>query len=65
VGAFCLATIVTMPATLGRPEAAALLLEAGAEINAKTKAGATPLGLAVERGSTEVAKLLREHRGEE
>ena len=49
----------------GRPEAGAVLLEAGADVSAKTKAGGTPLGLAVERGNTEVAKLLREHGGTE
>ena len=52
-------------AVRGQAEAAALLLKAGAEVNAKTKDGATPLDLAVERGNAMVADVLRGHGGEE
>jgi ankyrin repeat protein len=45
----------------GNAEGVAALLGGGADINARTEAGQTPFGLAVERGHTEVADLLRAH----
>jgi ankyrin repeat protein len=38
-----------------------LLIERGADVNAKSKAGVTPLQAAVANGFADVAKVLREH----
>lgn len=54
------ATPLHYAAASGRKEAARLLLEAGAQINARCN-GMTPLGWAVSRDQGEVAVLLREH----
>ena len=43
-------------------EAATLLIESGAEVNAKTKSGYTPLDLAISSGKMQ--SLLRQHGGE-
>ena len=45
--------------------AAALLVEHGADVNARDKGGRTPLSLAVEQNNHEVADLLRKHGAEE
>jgi Ankyrin repeats (3 copies)/Ankyrin repeat len=45
-------------AFVGKVEVVNLLLEKGAEVNARAKDGATPLHLAVKRGHVSVAKLL-------
>jgi len=47
----------------GGKEVAALLLAKGAEVNARDKSGATPLGGAIRRKQTETADLLRKHGG--
>jgi len=39
------------------------LLAKGAEVNAKDKSGATPLGGAIRRKHPEIANLLRKHGG--
>jgi ankyrin repeat protein len=39
------------------------LLAKGAEVNARDKSGATPLGGAIRRKQTETADLLRKHGG--
>ena len=38
-----------------------LLIARGADVNAKSKAGATPLAAAEKNGFAETAKLLRQH----
>ena len=40
-----------------------VLLDHGADVNAKDNAGRTPLDIAIDRGRTEIADLLREHGG--
>jgi cytohesin len=47
----------------GGKEVAALLIAKGADVNAKDKSGATPLGGAIRRKHTELANLLRKHGG--
>ena len=47
----------------GGKEVAALSLAKGAEVNAKDKSGATPLGGAIRRKHSEIADLLRKHGG--
>src|SRR5262245_16598295 len=42
-------------------EAVKTLLEKGADANAKTEHGATPIFFACDRGNTEIVKLLLEH----
>eukprot|EP01051_Picozoa_sp_SAG22_P020164 SAG22_NODE_3968_length_1446_cov_3.829993_2_plen_90_part_00 len=48
----------------GRTETARLLLEAKAEVNAKSNNGWTALMLATREGSTEIARLLLEAKAE-
>ena len=48
----------------GRTEAAQLLLEAGAEVNAKKDDGRTALMIAARHGHTEIARLLLEAKAE-
>ncbi len=48
-------------AAMGHLEVARLLLERGADVNAKNKHGFTPLHFAAGIGHTDVAKLLLEH----
>jgi uncharacterized protein len=45
----------------GRGETVELLLEAGADPNAPTRSGHTPLDAALANGDEEIAKLLRAH----
>jgi hypothetical protein len=59
------ATALHLAAAAGRRDAAALLLEAGADVNARAACGETPLRLAVERQAAETAALLRSKAGEE
>ncbi|MEN6545687.1 MAG: ankyrin repeat domain-containing protein, partial [Armatimonadia bacterium] len=49
----------------GHTEIVELLLESGAQVNAKTDAGDTALGEATAQGHTETAALLRRHGGTE
>lgn len=51
-------------ARYGEAEVAALLIDKGADVNARDKDGLTPLGLAQQEGKPAVAELLREHGGE-
>jgi ankyrin repeat protein len=44
-------------------EIAELLITAGADVNAKTDDGETPLYWAVEEGHKEIVELLRKHDG--
>lgn len=46
-------------------EAVKTLLGAGADVNARTKSGLTALGIALRRGKTEVAGLLKAHGAQE
>jgi cytohesin len=57
------ATPLYLAAEFGRKEVAALLLAKGAEVNARDKSGATPLGGAIRRKHSETADLLRKHGG--
>jgi ankyrin repeat protein len=52
-------------AASGRLEFATLLLEHGADVNAKTAEGKTPLDYAREHDRTEMVELLRKHVGDE
>ena len=47
----------------GRKETAALLIAKGADVNAKTKSGFTPLDATSVFNKTEIADLLRKHGG--
>ena len=49
----------------GSNEIAQLLIEKGADVNAKTKKEKMPLNIAVRRGHDEVADLLRKHGAKE
>ena len=40
-----------------------LLIARGADVNAKNKAGVTPLGAAGKNGFAETARLLKQHGG--
>jgi len=40
-----------------------MLINEGADVNAKTKRGLTPLGVAIKQKQTERADLLRKHGG--
>ena len=44
-------------------EVAELLIAEGADVNAKTRHGQTPLNLAIQLKQTELADLLRKHGG--
>jgi ankyrin repeat protein len=46
-----------------RKEVAEMLIAAGADVNAKTKYGSTPLDWAIRFDETETADLLRKHGG--
>jgi ankyrin repeat protein len=56
-------TALHFAASAGRKEVAELLIDNGADVNAKTKIGITPLATAGQRGKTETADLLRKHGG--
>ena len=43
----------------GHPDVATALINAGADVNAKTNDGRTPLDIALGKNRTEVAKVLR------
>jgi ankyrin repeat protein len=45
----------------GNKEIAELLIAAGADLNAKTESGETPLELAIDLKQTKIADLLRKH----
>jgi len=47
----------------GRKEVAELLINEGADVNAKNQADATPLDLAIEKNRDETVSLLRKHGG--
>ena len=47
----------------GGKEVAALLIAKGADVNARDKSGATPLGGAIRRKHPELTDLLRKHGG--
>ncbi|SVC90659.1 uncharacterized protein METZ01_LOCUS343513, partial [marine metagenome] len=47
----------------GRKEVAELLINEGADVNAKNQAGATPLDKAIEKNRDETVNLLRKHGG--
>ena len=47
----------------GGKEVAALLIAKGADVNARDKSGAIPLGGAIRRKHPEIAALLRKHGG--
>jgi ankyrin repeat protein len=47
----------------GHRETAELLIDKGADVNAKSKVGVTPLDLAEAHNQTETADLLRKHGG--
>ncbi len=47
----------------GRKEVAELLIDKGADVNAKNNYGGTPLDSAIIMGRTEIADLLRKHGG--
>ena len=49
----------------GHWEVAELLIEKGADVNAKNNRGDTPLHYAAELGFEEVSELLRKHGGNE
>jgi uncharacterized protein len=51
-------TALHVAAEHDRDRIAALLIDAGADVNAKTSSGMTPLQLAASVGSTKVEKLL-------
>jgi ankyrin repeat protein len=55
------ATPLYHAAAWGRNDVADLLLARGAEINARSKAGVTPLQAAEKNGFTQTARLLRQH----
>jgi cytohesin len=47
----------------GHKEIAKLLIEKGADVNAKDDFGRTPLDLAIQKSRTETIDLLRKHGG--
>ena len=47
----------------GQKEIAELLIDAGADVNAKDDDGTTPLDRAIQLGHPEIADLLRQHGG--
>ena len=49
----------------GHNESVKLLLAKGADVNAKTNIGSTPLMAAKERNHTEIVKLLKMHGAKE
>jgi len=50
-------------ASRGNKDVAEVLLAHNADVNAKTKEGATPLDYAKAKGHSDVAELLRQHGG--
>mmetsp|Transcript_53111 Transcript_53111/g.99549 ORF Transcript_53111/g.99549 Transcript_53111/m.99549 type:complete len:706 (+) Transcript_53111:92-2209(+) len=57
-------TALHIAATVGRPECAAVLLDANADVDACTDAGLTALHIASQRGHLEVARLLLDWRAQ-
>ena len=55
------ASVMTTAAAVGNPTIMKALLDAGGDPSGATKDGKTPLALALEKGKTEVAELLRRH----
>ena len=55
-------TALQRAAISGRREIVELLIAKGAKVNAKNEEGKTPLDIAVDRGYTEIAELLRKPR---
>jgi len=55
------ASVMTTAAAVGNPAIMKALLDAGGDPNGGTKDGKTPLALAIEKGKTEVAEMLRRH----
>ena len=49
----------------GHADIVRLLLDHGADVNVKNKAGSTPLAIAVEKGRKAIAELLRRHGARE
>ena len=56
-------TPLHLAARSGQKEIAQLLIAKGADVNAKTKRGDTPLDQAIQLNRTEIVDLLREHGG--
>ena len=57
------AAVLVTAAANGNPEIVKTLLDAGADPNIRTKAGKTPLAMAVEKGKPEIAEMLRQRGG--
>ena len=55
------ATPLHLACRSGRNEIVALLLESGAEVDARTESGRTPLHVAASKNSLDVARLLIKH----
>ncbi|HUS72384.1 MAG TPA: ankyrin repeat domain-containing protein [Sedimentisphaerales bacterium] len=49
----------------GNKDFVELLIAKGVDVNAKNNRGQTPLDIAVKRGHTEIAELLRKHGAKE
>jgi len=47
----------------GHKEIVELLIDAGADVNAKNNSGETPLDMGIQLKQTEIADLLRKHGG--
>ena len=57
------AAVLVTAAANGNPEIVKTLLDAGADPNIRTKDGKTPLAMAVEKGKSEIAEMLRRRGG--
>ena len=56
-------TPLHLAASQGQKEVVELLIEKGADVNAKLEGGRTPLDVAIVQNKTETADLLRKHGG--
>jgi len=59
------ASVMTTAAAEGNVEVVKILLDAGGDVNVRTKDGKTPLAMALEKGHTGIAELLRARGGTE
>ena len=56
-------TLLHFAANLGNKEISKILIAKGADVNAKSKKGRTPIDSAIKRNETEITELLRKHGG--